>query len=269
MDPRLAHIRLVVVLAGALAALFFSNATATAGQLLYPDLVTRPIASSDLAMSKPGSKHPKLELTNEVANKGLGPVEITASAASHNCDHDGNPNNDRDALQTIYSDDGSGVFERGQDTPLPPQVVACERQLDTYYWQIWNLARYRLLSPRTGEVVAQTHKVAYCTVDVEIVFRHLPGFSDEPYYPTDGCGPDSTLGISVGWADVYSIGTPGQQIGIKGLKAGRYCLTSEANPKHLLIEGNSRPDPYSNNLRDVLIALHPKAGNVKRLGRDC
>src|SRR4051812_769022 len=81
-----------VLVAASMAAMAAS--ASASGALLYPDLKTGRLSQDDLLISKPNGKHPKLEITNEVANIGKGPLEIIAGETSNNCDHDGNPNND-------------------------------------------------------------------------------------------------------------------------------------------------------------------------------
>ena len=84
------------------------------------------------------------------------------------------------------------------------------------------------------------------------------------YYPQGGCDQNSTLGVSVGWADEYYYGLPGQQLNITGLRGGRYCLVSKGDPDNLLRESNN-----SNNVRRTRIALHPAKHTVKRLSGRC
>jgi Lysyl oxidase len=240
------------------------DARAAVGDPLLPNLVTLNISQDDLEMEQPHKK-PLLGLSNEVANLGQGPLEIFASAHSHDCDGDSKPGNDRNAYQRIYSDDGDGVFNRDLDTGSSETKFGCERLGDDFYWQVWNLARYRLLRERDGAAVATRQKVAYCTVD-SIYHPHfeLPGQSSTGYYPVDGCAPDGTLGISIGWADLYSFYIPTQLINVAGVKPGDYCLRSAADPRNLLQETDD-----SDNVREVRLHLNPRTLTVKRLGGAC
>jgi hypothetical protein len=242
---------------------------------LFPDLKTGQIKQGDLMISKPQTKHAKLEISNEVVNVGRGPVEIATGETSNNCDGDNVPDNDVDGTQMLYEDDGDGVFVRDDDTTAVPSgnPSLCVKQQGDYYWQIWNLARYTLTSIRTGEIARERDKIAYCTVDSTPLFPELDGYVPEAYYPLAGpnglCQPGGTLGISIGWADIYSFGLPGQQLSLEGLTGGRYCLTSEANPAEVLEEGSAAPDPYANNSRSVLVRLHLHAGTVEKLAQGC
>jgi hypothetical protein len=262
--PRLAAVAAFAVAASAVIALSLAaNAHAAAGDPLLPNLVTLGISQQDLEMEKP-HKRPFLGLSNEVANKGQGPLEIRPSEESNACDHDSNPDNDRDAYQRVFKDDGDGVFDRDLDTDYTETKIGCERQTSKYYWQVWNLARYKVLRMSDGESVATRHKIAYCTVDSAFHFD-LPGAPDSGYYPVGGCGPDGILGISIGWADLYSYFIPTQLIDVSGVKPGRYCLRSIADPRNLIEESGDDSD----NIREVTLHLNPARLLVERIANGC
>jgi hypothetical protein len=252
------------------AALFAGNATAAwaaapSQHRLLPDLVTMRIHSGDLEVSGHRAA-PLLRLTNRLANKGRGPLEIRPSAISHDCDHDGDPANDRDAVQRVYLDgDGNRVFQRKADTASERFRFGCERyDPRVQHWNVADLARYELRRRRSGKTVARTTKVAYCAVDSELAFPELPGSPRQPYYPRGGCDEGSTLGISIGWVDEYYYGVPGQALDIAGVKAGRYCLVSIGDPDELLRESDN-----SNNARKTRIELNPAKRTVKVLPGPC
>jgi hypothetical protein len=264
------HPRLPIVAALAAAAILLvalsaaSSARAAAGDPLLPNLVTLNIGHDDLVMEQPHNR-PLLGLSNEVANLGQGPLEIFASPTSNNCDGDSNPDNDRDAFQRIYRDDGDGVFDRSLDTGSDSYKIGCERESSQYYWQVWNLARYKLLRESDGKAVAKRQKVAYCTVDSAFHRHfHVPGQSKTGYYPDGGCAPDGVLGISVGWADLYTYFIPTQLIDVSGVKTGPYCLRSIADPRNLIQETDD-----SDNVLDVPVFVNPAKLTVKRLDGDC
>jgi hypothetical protein len=262
--------RLAILVAAAVTVVFLAGAAMTpragAGvQLrLLPDLVTMKVHKDDLVVERAGNKT-LLRLTNEIANRGRGPLEIYPSTTSHNCDGDGHPNNDRDAFQRIFLDNGDGVFDRDTDTASQHFKFGCDRHSHkTGLWEVFDLARYKLLRLHGGKRVTRSTKVAFCTVDSDHPFPGLPGSPGGGYYPTFGCDPNSILGVSVGWADEYYYGLPGQQLNVTGLKAGRYCLVSKGDPDNLLRESNN-----SNNVRRTRIALHPAKQTVKRLSGRC
>ena len=96
------------------------------------------------------------------------------------------------------------------------------------------------------------------------MFPRLPGSPNSGYYPRGGCDEHSTLGVSVGWEDEYYYGLPGQELNVTGVKAGRYCLVSTADPDNLLRESDN-----SNNARRTRIALRPAKREAKVLPGGC
>jgi hypothetical protein len=240
-------------------------ASAPSRQRLLPDLVTMRIQSADLQIAgDPGA--PRLRLTNRVANKGRGPLEIYPSATSHGCDGDADPDNDRDAIQRVFLDrDGDRVFERKTDTASEHFRFGCRRyDSRARHWNVVDLARYELLRLHSGRAIAQTTKVAYCTVDSDLEFPELPGSPRSDYYPRGSCDESSILGISIGWADEYYYGLPGQALDIAGVKAGRYCLVSTGDPDNLLRESDN-----SNNARKTRVELHPADRTARVLPGRC
>jgi hypothetical protein len=242
-----------------------SSAPAAAPHRLLPDIVTLRIHSDDLRVES-SAGHTLLRLTNRVANRGRGPLEIFPSGKSHGCDGDDDPDNDRNAVQRVFEDtSGDRVFERKSDTDWERFTFGCDRyDRRAHHWDVFNLARYALLRRHSGKTAAKTSKVAFCTVDSDPAFPWLPGAPDKPYYPQGGCDESSTLGVSVGWADEYYYGLPNQALDISGVKAGRYCLSSTADPSNLLREADN-----SNNRRRTRVELRPGKHVVKTLPGPC
>lgn len=241
------------------------SATAGAHHRLLPDLTTMRVHSNDLRVETKKTAT-LLRLTNRVANKGRGPLEIYPSATSRGCDGDGDPDNDRDASQRIFLDaNGDRAFERERDTGWEGFKFGCERyDPRAKHWNVFDLARYELRRLHSDRAVAKSSKVSYCTVDSEPVFGELPGSPSRGYYPLSGCDETSILGISVGWADEYYYALPGQTLDVSGLKAGRYCLVSSGDPDNLLRESNN-----SNNTRKTRIQLRPGKQTVRTLPGPC
>jgi hypothetical protein len=230
---------------------------------LLPDLITMKISQSDLALDGR-----KLRLSNEIGNRGRGPLEIYPSASSNNCDGDGDPSNDRDVHQRIFLDsNGDGVFHRSQDTGFEHHLFGCEQYHPAHHhWHVLDFSRYKLIRMKTGRTVATSTKIGFCIIDTDHAFGGVPGSPAQRHYPTGSgvCDEDSIDGLSVGWADTYSYYLPGQELNVTGLRRGRYCLVSTADPDGLLRESNN-----SNNARRTLIALHPATHIVKRVASDC
>jgi lysyl oxidase len=263
--------RLAVLLAAGagLLALQMTSTAPAAGAAgprpLLPDLVTLKMHSSGLVIvSTPHTT--LLRLTNALANRGRGPLEIYPSSKSHNCDGDGNPSNDRDAFQRVFLDaNGDHVFQRATDTSSRHRKFGCDRyHARARRWDIFDLARYTLLKLHSGKRVAQRNKVAFCTLDLEHPFPNLPGSPRSGYYPRGNCNETSTLGVSVGWADEYYYSLEGQQLNVTGVKAGNYCLVSKGDPDDLLRESRN-----ANNTRKTRIRLNPAKRRVRTLPGRC
>jgi Lysyl oxidase len=263
--------RLAVLLAVAARVLAVPMACAASGagaaepSPLLPDLVTLKMHSSGLVVDS--ARHKKLlRLTNALANRGRGPLEIYPSSKSHDCDGDGNPSNDRDAFQRIFLDvNGDNVFSRVTDTSSLHRKFGCDRyHARARRWDIFDLARYTLLKLHSGRRVAQRRKVAFCTVDLSHPYPNLPGSPHAGYYPQGNCAETSTLGVSVGWADEYYYSLEGQQLNVTGLKPGKYCLVSKGDPDNLLRESSD-----TNNIRKTRIRLNAAKRRVRVVPGGC
>jgi Lysyl oxidase len=266
---RAVALRLAVPVGAATAILALAAATmapdagAGTNPRLLPDLITMKVSQDDLVLSGE-----KLRLSNEIGNRGRGPLEIYPSPSSSNCDGDGNPSNDRDMYQRIFLDsNGDGVFHRSQDTASEHHLFGCEQYHPAHHhWHVLDFSRYKLLRKRTGRTVATSTKIGFCIIDTDHAFGGMPGSPSQGHYPAGSgdCNASSIDGLSVGWADTYTYSLPGQQLNVSGLRHGRYCLISTADPDNHLRESNN-----SNNARRTLIALHPAKHVVKRVGGDC
>jgi hypothetical protein len=231
---------------------------------LEPDLVTRPFAELEL---RTGGAKDVLRLSNTVANKGAGPLEIFPEAEP--CDGPGTLS--RLASQRVFGDtDGNGRFHRGNDIDTTVQDVGCMRFHPSHnHWHLEDFARYTLTSERSGAPVApvaEASKVGFCVFDSLRPFPDLPGSPAEGYYPVGApdCDENTTEGLSVGWADIYTASLPGQRLDVTGLERGRYCLTSVADPSNLLAEEDD-----TNNAREKLLFLNRAQGTLRRLSGDC
>jgi hypothetical protein len=204
-----------------------ARATAPA---LRPDIVPTPTSMVTIRLE---GGHKRLYLSFETENAGAGPLEV--QPLREDCDGNGDTTDDRAAVQDIYGDtDGSGGYTPGVDTVVRTRMVGCfEYDPDHGHWHFDNYARYRLLTLAGHRLRAQS-KVGFCMLDTVSVDPGLPGYSSTRRYT--GC-PDLALqGISVGWADVYGVTTPGQFIPIGGVPNGTYCLVGRADPENRILE---------------------------------
>jgi len=245
------------------------GAQAGGAAALPPDLVTLAIGREDLAV-KAEEGRTLLRLSNEIANVGAGPLEVFPSAASTGCDGDADPGNDRAASQRLFADtNSSGAFERGSDAVASEERFGCLRYHASHeHWHTLGFARYELRRDPGGRLVRARRKVGFCIADFRVA-HPTPGSPAEPHYPFGsgverGCDEVATQGLSVGWADLYGFALPGQELDVEGLRRGRYCLISRADPRDLLAEANE-----GNNVRRVRIQLRPRQLEVRRLEAPC
>jgi hypothetical protein len=265
--------RLATAIVAAATSLVVAGGTMAAGagagsqSRLLPDLVTLRMGQGDLVMEGSGGKL-LLRLSNEIGNRGRGPLEIYPSAALNDCDGDGNPANDRHTYQRIFLDSNAdNAFDREQDTESDDLLFGCERYHPPHdHWHLLDFARYKLVREKTGHTVVRSTKIGFCIIDTDHPFAGLPSSPPERYYPAGSadCDRDSIDGLSVGWADTYGYFLPGQQLNVTGMRRGRYCLVSTADPHNLLRESDN-----SNNARKTRVALHPTKRTVDRLPGPC
>lgn len=176
-----------------------------------------------------------LRLTSAVANIGSGPLEIRGGAV-----HD----DGQDVYQRIYAADGSY-------TDVLAGTFIYHPEHDHIHFE--DFAQFRLSEVLpdggVGAVVAAGEKVSFCLLDVE---RYDSSGPASPRFLT--CGP--VQGISVGWADVYHRGLPGQSIDITSVADGNYWLEIEVDPDNRLQESDE-----TNNVARMQIALSRPGGS--------
>ena len=230
---------------------------------LLPDVIMRPI--TEVRIQK-GVGVKLLRFASIIGNSGAGVVELkpdpAARSAENDCDRDGDPLNDRKAFQRIFGDtDGDEMFTRGTDEVLRKRFAGCSVfHAEHDHWHFEEFARYRLVKPKTGRVVASSEKVSFCVRDSIHFDAGLPGSPGAIYY--GNCTQDSITGLSVGWADYYGSTLPGQELDIRGLPDGRYCLRVVADPAGRLLESDE-----ANNARATLLRIIGR--DVTDLGTTC
>ena len=84
-----------------------------------------------------------------------------------------------------------------------------------------------------GEILTTHEKISYALVDGPAYNLNLEHASPTRHY-TSVNGP--LLGISVGWADLYSTSLPGQWADLTGLANGEYWLESIIDPFNRILE---------------------------------
>jgi len=230
---------------------------ATAGDQLLPNIQTLPPA--DLVVDVVEGRK-QLFLTNELANVQTGPLEVYPRALD--CNGDGNNENDRTGYQRIFIDSNDdGIFTRDLDTTWIRQKAGCFRFHPSHgHWHFQDYARYDLLRLSDGVRVRSNTKISFCIIDSNHRYPEIPGSPGEPYYGS--CGADSTQGVSVGWADIYTIRTPGQYIDITNVPDGDYCVQATTDPSNRLVETDETDNSGS-------VPVHLEGMSVTVLGDSC
>ena len=215
---------------------------------LLPDLVT---ARARGLRIEADDEVRRLRFTHEIQNVGEGPLEIHPIAAD--CGDDAIAE-DYGAEQWIFRDsDGDGAFDREADSEHSTATTGClvyHRQHD--HWHIDDFVSYELYAIRSGgevatKPIATSPKVSFCTVDSVRRHPEMPGAPESSVYqvvdalPGD-CEEGTTIGLSVGYADLYRAGLVDQWIDIEGVADGDYCLVTSSDVGDMvpeLREGNN------------------------------
>jgi hypothetical protein len=135
------------------------------------------------------------------------------------------------------------------------------RSPDHEHWHLLGFERYELRRAGSRAGLVTDRKTGFCLGDrYRVRGRELPARPPEPVY-TGRCGLERTallrltVGISVGYGDVYDPNLEGQSLRLTGLEAGRYRLVHRVNVDRRLLESS-----YANNASSLLIRLRWRAG---------
>jgi Lysyl oxidase len=233
-----------------------ANAGDTSGPMLLPDLVVE--SPDDIVLEQPrDSRRVLLRFSHSTANIGTGPLEIYPDLKTGRCGKKGRRG--RVAHQAIYQDANSdGEFGRAIDSGLTEAPVGCMIYHEIHeHYHFEDFARYELYRLGSGKLAEVSKKVSFCVVDSHKYMPQLPGSPGNPYYRFEDCEDAAgTHGISVGWADKYGAGTPGQEFDVTGLGKGSFCLVTRADPNSRLTE--SATGGEDNNLQTAAIRFNPK-----------
>ncbi|UJA19967.1 hypothetical protein HJD18_06910 [Thermoleophilia bacterium SCSIO 60948] len=243
-----------------------------------------------------------LRLDNRVGNYGNGPLELRADFAAEapvsegglgeDCHGDGDVDLEGDGIDgpvdndvwlsqaTAIDTNDNGVFDRGSTEVAgdawAQRVAGCRYyHPEHYHYHLENFARYQLLAERTwnkaSRVVRKGSKVSFCVEDTNSFAGGLglPGAPQESFYDGDLCRQrDSLAGVSIGWFDHYGWILSGQQIDVKGLRAGTYCLRTIVDPPQPgKPNGQLEESDETNNSRAVRVYIDPSRAPVN-MGRN-
>lgn len=170
-----------------------------------------------------------LRLTSAIANIGEGALELRGGDTH---------GTQQDVYQRLFDTDGSY-------TDVLAGTFVYHVEHDHIHFE--EFAEFRLRAVTAdggiGDIVADGDKISFCLLDVE---RYGTQGTGVPHYLS--CG--QIQGISVGWADVYDRGLPGQSIEITNLPDGEYWLEVVADPLNHIIESDE-----TNNVTQIKINL--------------
>jgi hypothetical protein len=238
----------ILVIAGCL---FMLGAPAFAanppGGDLLPDLVAMP--PRDLSIEVAGTEK-RLRFSLESANVDTGPLEIAPQGPQSDCDHDGNPNNDRTVYQIIYRDlNNDGVFTRGVDVLTRSVFAGCMVfHVAHNHWHFVDFSGFELKNTG-GATLLQGTKISFCLADTARSSPNVPGSPGRSYY--GNCDQAAPQGISAGWSDIYDSSLPEQYLIINGVPDGDYCLVSTVDPMKRILETNESNNTASTRFRLV------------------
>jgi hypothetical protein len=235
------------IVAAATAALLLASLASRAsggepGSELLPNLQVR---GTPFVTSEWESGNRWLRFNTEVANRGVGPLELQA----RNKPCAGDTQRFR-TFQNVFTDsEGDGVFTRGDDTDFVNERTGCIIFHPAHnHWHFEDFARYELLQIRPDgylkkTAVADADKVSFCMTDTSSLGEPILGTAPQRWYKAipEGClqNEDETfdpMGISVGWYDLYGYTLAGQELVITDLPEGPYCLRIRLDPTDRLRE---------------------------------
>ncbi len=217
--------RISVVLTAALIAVAASIAIAppavAADQL--PDLAMKPLTDVDVYHEN-GRR--LLRFTTVIINIGSGPFEVRGARASTS-------ETEMDTTQRIF-DSGGGY--RDHETEAKMFFAGDGHN----HWHVRDLESSELIRLDNGEKTRAGAKRGFCFFDSVSHDTTLPGAPSEPHYT--GCGNSSstavTMGLSVGWGDMYPYFMRFQYIDITDVSPGSYQLVTVADEANWFVEAD-------------------------------
>lgn len=223
------------IIAGCLAV----PATALA-QDLDSDLRMAP--SSDLKTERTSDGRSLLRFTTRIFNAGQGSFQLRGTRSS-------TAESQMSVVQEILQTDGS--------RRVVPTAARMYFAGDGHsHWHVADLEDAALIRTDNGVKVGSGAKHGFCFFDLEAYNLGLPGAPASPVYRTCGTSPGvltQTMGLSIGWADVYAWHLAYQWIDITGLGAGRYELRTTADASNWFEESDE-----ANNSSSIVIQLKSK-----------
>jgi hypothetical protein len=231
--------RLAAALAVAATATLTASSSASAHDVL-PDLGMAPL--KDFRVETTASGQTLLRYSAIVVNVGAGRFQLDGTRTATS-------GSDMEVAQRIL--DSSGTY-RMQPTAAR-MYFAGDGHL---HWHVADLESSVLERLDNGAKVGAGAKHGFCFFDNYAFRLSLPGAPSSPFFRTCGFDPNvsaQSMGLSIGWGDMYSFQIVDQWIDITGLSPGRYRLTTTADAQNFYVETNE-----TNNVTWVDLQLKTK-----------
>ena len=197
---------------------------ASAATPVLPDLRMAKLTTIRLDTTTiPGSR--LLRYTTEIVNVGVGPFETRGKRPDTSTTN-------MPVTQRVYNDDGT--FAR---VPIPGTFMFWGGDGHNH-WHLNELEGGDLTRLDNGVKVGSLAKHGFHFADNQAFDLSLPNAPQSPVYASCGgfsCKTSAlfvTIGLSVGWGDIYAWSLAHQYIDITGLASGMYLLTATADPSH-------------------------------------
>lgn len=186
---------------------------------LLPDLTMAPITYVDGAFAGEDA-HPTLRVGGTIENRGVGDFILNARRSW--------PVSDDWVVYQQVQEEGGGFTEQATGAGLVWGTDQHE------HWHVAAVEIHRLERIDTGEVLAEIQKQGYCFFDVDTVKPLLPNTPEKAVYLEKACegriSTSLTVGLSIGWADIYPYDMYQQHIDLSNIPDGTYRLREIADP---------------------------------------
>jgi hypothetical protein len=213
---------MLIALAGVL--IYGGAASSAAAADRLPDLGMARLA--DIRGDKSDGRY-LLRYTTVIVNVGAGAFELKGQRGSTG-------DAEMSVSQRIYDDAGGSRL-------VPTNATMYFAGDGHLHWHVRDLETSELIRVDSGAKVGTAAKHGFCFFDNSPYRLSLPRAPQSAVYT--GCGTASsltvTMGLSVGWGDVYRWSLPDQYIDITGLTAGRYRLLVTADAANWFVESSN------------------------------
>ncbi len=212
-----------MTVAAALAITLVSLPSAGAVAPRLPDLGMAPL--QDFRIETPPGQR-LLRFTAVVVNVGSGPFDLRGRRPKPTSP-------EMRVKQRLFNDDGT-------KTTLSTAASMFYAGDGHDHWHVRDLQRYTIQSINSETDLGAGAKTGFCFFDGVPFRTSLPRAPKAPRYSSCGSQASTTvsMGLSVGWGDIYQWNLAYQWIDISALPAGDYRVRAQADPKGLFTESN-------------------------------